>query len=664
MKGNKLAIAVILALIVCLVLIPTCAFADEGVDDAPVVEQGEQVGGQPEQQPSEPEQEPAEPENPTQPEEPDEQEPGEQEPEQPIPDDPAEPSEEEESGDVSGEGENDSLDAGVSTGIASLEGESGAPAAGGSASIGDVIYSTVQDAINSATNGETTTITLVENVEENITIGEGQNIILNLNGKTLTNRTTASTITNNGSLRIEGEGTVVNNSKLPAIQNNGSLTIDGGTYISKDTGAVIYNVGRATINAGTFTTKSDDYNNALIVNEGSLDITGGTFRSRNKPVLLNIGLTDIHAEGSEFTNESGALIANGYDSSSKQPNSGWITISNGTFKAGKDGKGILFGQAGSENGGQVTMFYGNFNGKIIKMNYTIGGSGIFNDSSIMDFISENEPLIEVNGMFYAGFGAYSFVGVNENIVNAARLGQPITVHSINKEFNSYTDIPAGTVIVNVCGQSFFINGVEVKNGETYTVPAPASAPAATEPAQPAAKADDKLVEAKSDSSDNQATVTIEGTTAKITVSDSNGDAVAPQEVTIKSVSALEESGVTEASIQLDTNLVIDLDIATVKNASSSEVVTVLNENNVVTIKSGDKELVSVDVKPLLDDAGQQVTVKYSENSLKVVYGGEVVFDVDLSDLEVSGEKLTVKLENGMLKIYDSNGNLLKEIEKA
>lgn len=89
MKGNKLAIAVILALIVCLVLIPTCAFAEEGVDDAPVVEQGEQIGGQPEQQPSEPEQEPAEPENPTQPEEP-----GEQEPEQPIPDDPAEPSEE------------------------------------------------------------------------------------------------------------------------------------------------------------------------------------------------------------------------------------------------------------------------------------------------------------------------------------------------------------------------------------------------------------------------------------------------------------------------------------------------------------------------------------------------------------------------------------------
>lgn len=659
MKGNKLAIAVILALIVCLVLIPTCAFADEGVDDAPVVEQGEQVGGQPEQQPSEPE-------NPTQSEEPDEQEPGEQEPEQPVPDDPAEPSEEEESGDVSGEGENDSTDAEVSTGIASLEGEgeSGAPAAGGSASIGDVIYSTVQDAIDKAAVGETTTITLTDDVNENITIGEGQNIILNLNGKTLTNRTAASTITNNGSLRIEGEGTVVNNSELHAIQNNGSLTIDGGTYISKGIGAVIYNVGKATINVGMFTTESDDYNNALIVNEGYLDIAGGTFRSRNKPVLLNIGLTDIHAEGSEFTNESGALIANGYDSSSKQPNSGWITISNGTFKAGKDGRVILFGQAGSESGGQVTMFYGNFNGKIIRMNYTIGIGGIHSDASVLDFAGENDLIFETGGLYYVNFGAAPYVGLNPDIVSAAKAGQPITVHSVREGFDTYTDVPAGAVIVNVCGQSIFINGVEVKNGETYTVPAPASAPAATEPAQPAAKADDKLVEAKSDSSDNQATVTIEGTTAKITVSDSNGDAVAPQEVTIKSVSALEESGVTEASIQLDTNLVIDLDIATVKNASSSEVVTVLNENNVVTIKSGDKELVSVDVKPLLDDAGQQVTVKYSENSLKVVYGGEVVFDVDLSDLEVSGEKLTVKLENGMLKIYDSNGNLLKEIEKA
>lgn len=653
MKGNKLAIAVILALIVCLVLIPTCAFADEGVDDAPVVEQGEQVGGQPEQQPSEPE-------NPTQPEElgeqePNEQEPGEQEPEQPISDDPAEPSEEEESGVVPGEGENGSAanPAASSDGMGNVSftenGEYGTAVAPPAVSANDGTgYDSISEALKHVDE-----ITLNSDITEDVVIDAGRTITINLNGKTLTNNTSGvAAITNNGTLTINGSsdpaldnGTVIGNnasairanegaktilnkgtytsvgdnlstifncagaemiigdvekitgsSDAPAIRNYGTLTVsshNGGVFTNSGAGAVIYNVGNATINAGTFTTESDDYNNALIMNEGYLYITGGTFRSRNKPVLLNVGFTDIYAEGSEFTNEWGALILNGYESSIKNVNSGFITISNGTFKAGKDGRGILFGQAGSESG-----------------------------------------------------------------------GQPITVHSVREGFDTYTDVPAGAVIVNVCGQSIFINGVEVKNGETYTVPAPASAPAATEPAQPAAKADDKLVEAKSDSSDNQATVTIEGTTAKITVSDSNGDAVAPQEVTIKSVSALEESGVTEASIQLDTNLVIDLDIATVKNAGASEVVTVLNENNVVTIKSGDKELVSVDVKPLLEDAGQQVTVKYSENSLKVVYGGEVVFDVDLSDLEVSGEKLTVKLENGMLKIYDSNGNLLKEIEKA
>ena len=50
MKGNKLVIAVILALIVCLVLIPTCAFADEAVsDDQQEVQQTEQ---QTEQQPA------------------------------------------------------------------------------------------------------------------------------------------------------------------------------------------------------------------------------------------------------------------------------------------------------------------------------------------------------------------------------------------------------------------------------------------------------------------------------------------------------------------------------------------------------------------------------------------------------------------------------------
>ena len=689
MKGKKLVIAVILALIVCLVLIPTCAFAEgEGEDGGtlPSAEQGglsaphENLGGQQLESLEQP-----------------------QQPEQPILTKSGAPAEETKEGEV-GEEKTPAVTANDGTGFGSI-----AAALNGKDASGEQVNE----------------VTLQKNIAENVVIPEGRTIIINLNGKTLTNKDNGATVVNNGDLTINGASepelnsgavvgsgvSAVNNfgtatlnigaytstgdvptifngngatmvigdvekvtgsSEVPVIYNAGTLEISdhqGGVFSNSSTGAVLYTDGRATINAGTFTTESADGSNALVVNGDDLTISGGTFSSRNKPVLLNTGFVDIGgADGKLFSNESGALIANGYISSSTRPSSGWITINNGTFRAGSDGHGILFGQTGNENGGQIAMFYGNFSGKIDKtfLNYTVGIGGIYNDASVLGFAGENALIFETGGLYYVNFGAVGF-DVNPDIVNAAIKGQPITVHSVRENFDTYTDVPAGAVIVNACGQSVFVNGVEVKNGETYTVPAPAaaedSAPAA-EPVQPAAKADDKLVEAKRDNSSEQAAVKLEGTTAKITVSDSSGNAVAPHEVTIKSVTALEKSGATEASIQLDTNLVIDIDVATVKNASASDVVTVTHENNVITVKSGDKDLVSVDVKPLLEDAGQLVTVKYSESSLKVVYGGEVVFDVDLSDLVLSGEKLTVKLENGVLKIYDSNGKLLKEVEKA
>ncbi len=95
MKGRKLVIAVILALIVCLVLIPTCAFAEEGEGEggAPVPTTTEQSGQQDEQQPEQPD---------GQPEEPKPEQPAEQ-PEQPTP-----PTEEEVIPGDNGEDENQS----------------------------------------------------------------------------------------------------------------------------------------------------------------------------------------------------------------------------------------------------------------------------------------------------------------------------------------------------------------------------------------------------------------------------------------------------------------------------------------------------------------------------------------------------------------------------
>ena len=181
------------------------------------------------------------------------------------------------------------------------------------------------------------------------------------------------------------------------------------------------------------------------------------------------------------------------------------------------------------------------------------------------------------------------------------------------------------------------------------------------------KKTDTLVEAKKDDAVLQSNVEITDATAKITVTDNTGEQIEPKEVTIKSVAAFEETGASEASIQLTAKLIVDVDVATMKEAaaqtgSTADVVTVTNEDSVITVKSGGAELVSVDVKAVVDATEETVTVKFGTNTVKVIFAG-TVYDIDLTGLTDLGT-LTLKIENGVLKIYDKAGNLIKEVVKA
>ncbi len=178
---------------------------------------------------------------------------------------------------------------------------------------------------------------------------------------------------------------------------------------------------------------------------------------------------------------------------------------------------------------------------------------------------------------------------------------------------------------------------------------------------------DALVESKKDDAVVQSNVEITGDIAKITVTDNTGETIEPKEVTIKSVAAFEETGASEASIQLTAKLIVDVDVATMKEAaaqtgSTADVVTVTNEDSVITVKSGGAELVSVDVKAVVDAAEETVTVKFGTNTVKVIFAG-TVYNIDLTGLTDLGT-LTLRLENGVLKIYDKAGNLIKEVTKA
>lgn len=174
------------------------------------------------------------------------------------------------------------------------------------AKIGDKEYSTLQEAINVASNG--TTIALIANANEDVVIESGKDITINIaDGVTLTN-VNNHTIINRGTLTITGGGTVDNvTNGRAAVYNdlNATVILNGGTYKrSQETGVdsknsggnsyyTIKNYGTMEINSGVTVENKGKYSSLLAngwyfygnANEPStngnpiakLTINGGTF---------------------------------------------------------------------------------------------------------------------------------------------------------------------------------------------------------------------------------------------------------------------------------------------------------------------------------------------------------------------------------------------------
>ena len=610
MKGKKLVIAVILALIVCLVLIPTCAFAD---DETTPVAPNEGT--------------PAE--TPTQ------------------------------TVEVTVE-QTTTVGEGTTVVETKVEYKDGTTDSKG----------TMQDAIadgNISDEKDTgLSITLDSDVTENdIVVNEGKTVTINLNGNTLTsNRITV----NNGHLAINddtGEGQVILQKSIVVNGDKAKFTLNGGNVVvSNDYGVYCKDGGSAVVNGGSITSQYAPLTGNNTTGDMNFEVNGGTLTANYGPAIYMPGQVNLKITGGELNGGVSLRM-------------GQVTITGGTINSVK------------EDIDSPAKYY-DYSGNVWFPDalYVIGGS--YNSENTTYGNSLNLNI--TGGTFNCTNGVGSAVAIydlgkveqemNINISGNAKLVTNATDRSAYQVL-SLSDIgvtePAtgfgeysGEVSTTVTGGTFSDKDIEqyvangyvvTENGGEYTVskhvePAPVVVPEQTT----TTKKTDTIVEAKKDNATEQTNVAVEGTTAKITVTDDKGEFVAPQEVTIKSVTALESTGATEASIQLDTKLVLDLDVATIKSASTSDVVTVTNEDSVITVKSGETALVSVDVKAVLSETEQTVTVKFSENTVKVVCG-DTAYDIDLSELGGVGT-LTLKLENGVLKVYDKDGNLLKEIEKA
>lgn len=121
-------------------------------------------------------------------------------------------------------------------------------------------FDKLKAAIEAAEAGET--IKLDADITGDVVVPEGVNITIDLNGKKITN-SVGHTIMNNGTLTIEGEGTVDNITHgKAALYNKGTVTLNGGTFDrTQENGQsdsssggnsyyTIKNVGKMTINEG------------------------------------------------------------------------------------------------------------------------------------------------------------------------------------------------------------------------------------------------------------------------------------------------------------------------------------------------------------------------------------------------------------------------------
>lgn len=212
-------------------------------------------------------------------------------------------------------------------------------------------YLTLEAAVAAAQSGDI--VKLVKDTSENIIIPNGKTIVIDLNGKKLTNAD-SHTIVNNGNLTIQGSGTVDNvTHQKAALVNYGTAVLNGGTYIrslenpenNKDNsgGNSYYTIlndkgGNMTINAGVEVTNVGHFS-SMICNGGDanssamskLTIHGGVF-SGGINTVKNDELGELTITDGSFSNASQCVIMNWHKAN----------ISGGTFETNEGAETVLF----------------------------------------------------------------------------------------------------------------------------------------------------------------------------------------------------------------------------------------------------------------------------------------------------------------------------------
>ena len=352
------------------------------------------------------------------------------------------------------------------------------------AAIGTTHYSTLQEAVDAATAGQT--VKLVADVTEDITIPTGKNITLDLGNSTLTNKSgdtitvaLGATLTITGNSEDENKvGTVDNTTHQKAdIVNNGTVILNGGWYLrSQETGVNantsgnnsyynILNHGEMTINNETVVMQTGKYS-SLIVN-GYYDYAGGTDSRQNYVVGINQAAPKLTINNGAFlggvntikNDDGGELIINGGGFGNEEGcavmNNNTATIKGGRFIA--EGNYVLYSRYINDtvNTGKLTVTNGEFEGNLAQINnapIAISGGTFTTDPTA--YLAEGYMSPKVGDSYKVGLETDAVAQIGDNkyttlqdAFKAATAGD--TVKLLTDVRTNGTDLPVARLTIRV-----------------------------------------------------------------------------------------------------------------------------------------------------------------------------------------------------------------------
>ena len=291
-------------------------------------------------------------------------------------------------------------------------------------------FDKLQAAIEAAEAGET--IKLAADITGDVVVPEGVNITIDLNGKKITN-SVGHTIMNNGTLTIEGEGTVDNITHgKAALYNKGTVTLNGGTFDrTQENGRsdsssggnsyyTIKNVGNMTINEGVnvLTAKGNGELgrfSSLVANGYYNGTTYDNDKGEEKPTLtinngtFSGGLNTIKNDDCAELTINNGTFKNFYQATVQNHNI--ATINGGTYKAASDA---------SSTGKETYGVYNCGCGANIDLGTLTVTGGIFEgaDYAIAD-VSSQTAVVNISGGSFSGAKGAIVKGTNSNAISNA-----------------------------------------------------------------------------------------------------------------------------------------------------------------------------------------------------------------------------------------------------